>query len=198
MAGICGYNKGKISNCIVKSSTIQGSKYVGGIAGNNIGGNIENCNFSGKASGGWWIGGIVGGMDKEYSLNTCGNITNCYNTGEIFGVKHVGGITGAFNNAGSLSQCYNMGSISISGGSEMGYDYETEAGVGGIAGFIASNAVIEKSVNFGKVESIQSATSSYVGGVVGRCYSAIVQKCYNTMPCKGNNYAYVGLSLIHI
>ncbi|MCE8465370.1 T9SS type A sorting domain-containing protein [Bacteroides nordii] len=192
VAGICGYNKGKISNCIVKNSTIQGSKYVGGIAGNNIGGNIENCNFSGKASGGWWIGGIVGGMDKEYSLNTCGNITNCYNTGEIFGVKHVGGITGAFNNAGSLSQCYNMGSISISGGSEMGYDYETEAGVGGIAGFIASNAVIEKSVNFGKVESIQSATSSYVGGVVGRCYSAIVQKCYNTMPCKGNNYAYVG------
>lgn len=192
VGAICGYNKGNITNCTVKNTTIQGYKNVGGVVGNNLGGNIENCSFSGKVSGGWWIGGIVGYMDKEFGLTTCGNIINCYNTGEIFGVKHVGGIAGAFNYVGSLSQCYNRGNIAISGGSEMGYDYETEAGVGGIVGFIASNAVIERCANFGKVESIQSASESYVGGIVGRCFSATVQKCYNTMPCKGNNYAYVG------
>lgn len=64
-----------------------------------------------------------------------------------------GEITGAFNNAGSQSML-QYGEYINSGGSEMGTTTETEAGVGGIAGFIASNAVIE-SVNFGKVESIQ-------------------------------------------
>ena len=191
VAAVCGYNKGKVSNCIVKNSIIQGGRNVGGVIGNNVGGDIENCSFSGKASGGWYVGGIVGSMDKDYTLNTAGNITRCYNTGEIFGVKHVGGITGAFNNIGTLSLCYNMGYISISGGSEMGYDYETGAGVGGIAGYITST-VIDKCVNFGKVESIQSASSSYAGGIVGRCVSATIQKCYNTMACKGNNYAYAG------
>lgn len=191
IGGICGYNKGNISNCVVKDVIIQGYRAIGGIAGYNSGGNIENCSFSGKASGGWWIGGIVGTMDKDYKVGSCGNVTNCYNNGEAFGIKHVGGIVGAFNNNGTVILCYNTGNVSISGGSEMGYDYESGAAVGGIIGY-ANNASVEKCVNLGKVESINSASSPNVGGIIGQVYATTIKNCYNTMTCSGINYANVG------
>jgi hypothetical protein len=130
--GIAGTNRGTIQNCYVSGSIRavrdidtgqRGS--VGGIAGVNEGGIIENCyttcdviadseqyNYEG-------IGGIAGRNTNWGS--TGGIIRWSYATGRVTGTRRVGGIVGVNSEGSTVSNCvavnreiqggYNMGTI---------------------------------------------------------------------------------------
>lgn len=112
VGGICGYitgaeNYGEISECY-NSSTVKGSMWVGGIAGQKARGNSENClnagniigigqKFSSQVSE---IGGIFG------AISTGGTVSNCVNLGGVSGKTNVGAIVGGLFDASSVSNCY--------------------------------------------------------------------------------------------
>lgn len=156
VGGIVGYsNAATIRSCnssctinILSAATTK--RFIGGIAGRQVGGSIvgETSNktkFSGsiKAEGfADFVGGIAG-----YSS---GVITNAVFSGsEIRGRDHVGGIVGLMGNA-TLSSC------STTGGTVSGRNY-----IGGIVGSATSsvNSCISRS-------DIQG--SGYLGGIAGR------------------------------
>lgn len=103
--GICAYNHyADISNC--HSSAIICSDYyiAGGIAGVNLGGNIQSCANTGFVAGGIGSGGISG------YINSC-TINNTYNIGEISGMSIAGGIAGAVQESSSINNSYNIGKV---------------------------------------------------------------------------------------
>ena len=64
--GLFGYNDGaRVSNLTLSSATIKGSDVVGAIAGESIGGSIENCTVTGYVHGMTYIGGIVGVLSGD-------------------------------------------------------------------------------------------------------------------------------------
>lgn len=140
--GITGKNYGTIRNCYV-NGYISGNKDIGGIAGENVYGIIENCEadiqiYAG-ASGG---GGIVG-------YNNRGTINNCTASGIVSVQQHgAGGIAGD-NSGGVIENCYT--DITLEN------DYEA----GGIAGRLY-NGTIKNCYSIGEVYKADN-----VGGIVG-------------------------------
>ncbi|MDO4544306.1 MAG: InlB B-repeat-containing protein [Clostridia bacterium] len=103
VGSVAGYNGGTICECYNKA-TVSGLEYVGGIAGFNSNGTVENCYNAGSVNGytclAWdnaapqWIGGITG---ANFSSEPNGTIVRtCYNIGTVSGCEneHIGGITG--------------------------------------------------------------------------------------------------------
>jgi len=89
---------GSISvNSLIENSyvtgTITGSRWVGGIAGHNTGGVIQNCysaaNVTGTDATTTSVGGIVGYITGEGA-----KVSRCYALGKITGRSNVGGIAG--------------------------------------------------------------------------------------------------------
>ena len=101
VGGICGAKYGTVENCY-NTSNINGTDFVGGICGNNYGGDIRNCYNTGVVSGtGNYIGGICGILNK-------GTIEKCYNIGLLSGSEafYIGNICGFVGNNGTISECY--------------------------------------------------------------------------------------------
>ena len=101
VGGICGAKYGTVENCY-NTSNINGTDFVGGICGNNYGGDIRNCYNTGVVSGtGNYIGGICGILNK-------GTIEKCYNIGLLSSseASYIGNICGFVGNNGTISECY--------------------------------------------------------------------------------------------
>ena len=153
VGGIVGKSYGSVTNC-TNSGTVSGTAYyVGGIAGWHYFVPITNCTNSGTVSGtdsyvggiaggishsvtaigcyntadvtgGSYVGGIAGIMEKDGGATT---ITNCYNTAAITGENHVAGIAAYCNGDDrSVTNCYSTGTITATG---------TEAEHGGVVGY---------------------------------------------------------------
>jgi len=152
--GIVGYSLGSISNA-TNSATVDGIRYVGGIAGQlGATGSITNSENSGNVTGtSDYTGGIVG--------SSAGSISNATNSAKVDGVRYVGGVVGQLTGTATVTEASNRGSIS-------GTSY-----VGGLAGDTATSTVIRRSVNQGSVVGGQS-----VGGVTGRSAGQITDS-YN-------------------
>ena len=171
--GVCGCNRGTITNCSFAGSvTVTGSRtytYVGGVCGDNYSGTITNCNFAGSVTvtGTGNVGGVCG--------YNSGTITNCYNTGTVEGSYYTGGVCAA--NSGMIMNCYNTGSVTGSGT----YTY-----VGGVCGWNNNRGTITNCYNTGDVTG--TGNSATVGGVCG--YNvATIMNCYNTGSVNGSgNY----------
>lgn len=114
---------GELGYCgVVKNLTINGSinvnasvYYIGGIVGYAIENTtIHNCvNNINITSNDGYQGGICGFSDKSLISNSINNgdlITNCY----------CGGITYSIRSNSTIINCYNTGSVSSSGGYEVG------------------------------------------------------------------------------
>ena len=138
--GVCGCNKGTITNCSFSGSVTCNNTdtFVGGVCGSNLG-TIENSYNAGTVTSlgsNTYVGGVCG------FNNTGSTIRNCYNTGAVNGEKtgngyfYAGGVCG--NNASfsslqssTITNCYNTGSVTVSvTGSGNGNIY-----VGGVSGF---------------------------------------------------------------
>ena len=142
---------GTVKNVGVTNGTIEGSSYVGGIAGDNWG-IITNVYYTGTVKGWNFIGGIVG-------YNRDVNITNAYNEGTVEGTKNIGGVVGY--NGGNITNVYNVGPVK--GGTES---------IGGIVGYNPPNCTITNAYNTGNVSSADGVSS--VGGIVGHSEGNII------------------------
>ncbi|MCL2154816.1 MAG: hypothetical protein FWH53_04045 [Leptospirales bacterium] len=192
VGGIVGTNIGMIKSCYatgdVTGTTSENG--VGGIAGNNSGGTIENCYYAaGKVSGNHNVGGIVGlifhgTIEKCYATGDItgnvqiggmagghffGTIENCYATGDIAGNENVGGIIGA-NSQSTIKNCYATGKV-----------IANVKRVGGIAG-ADEDGTIENCV---ALNASVTATTVEVGRVVGTD---------NSGSTLSNNYAWDDMS----
>lgn len=175
IAGALG-NTGRIISCS-SNVKIKGKDKVGGIAGNNEGGYIEECINVGDVSGTFKVGGIVG-------ENWGGTITKCGNSGTVKSTRRgvatygTGGVAGrSVSPEASVSECYNTGKISSN----------TEA-TGGVVGYMnASGSSVKDCYNTGTINisvktSDNEISPAYVGGITGIAgiNGVVIQNCYNT------------------
>ena len=155
---------------VTVDGTVTGSRCVGGIAGTSNG-TITQCqnkatitatkNGSGNYS---QAGGIVG-----YAENA--TITSCANVGNVNAApndgRRCGGVAG-YAKTSVIENCYNQGQVSsCSTGSS--------AAVGGIAGYIDSNASVMNCYNSG---AISCAAASQVAKLVGWNAGSTIKNCY--------------------
>lgn len=155
---------------VTVDGTVTGSRCVGGIAGTSNG-TITQCqnkatitatkNGSGNYS---QAGGIVG-----YAENA--TITSCANVGNVNAApndgRRCGGVAG-YAKTSVIENCYNQGQVSsCSTGSS--------ASVGGIAGYIDSNASVMNCYNSGAISCV---APSQVAKLVGWNAGSTIKKCY--------------------
>ncbi|AQQ72419.1 GLUG domain protein [Limihaloglobus sulfuriphilus] len=165
--GLCGYNKGNVSNSY-STGSVNGDFYIGGLAGYNYQGKIERCYSMSTVTGtSYHAGGLVGYND--------GIVTNSYAVsmvvGEIsvIGNSDVGGMVGL--NTGSIETSFSAGGVSGSGNS-----------AGGLVGCNDGN--ITASYATGAV-SLTGAYGTNAGGLAGRNNGGIISNCYSTGPVGG-------------
>lgn len=220
VGGIAGYmHQSNIQNCDVTGGSITGKAFstsgtiVGGIAGTNYGGSIDQCfttvnvNADGMSCS---AGGIAGYNDEQRTSET--SISNCFSTGIITATSsnqddYAGGIAGK-NNAASITDCHAIGEVTA-----------TEC-AGGIAGVNQNGGSItscytapaknkkstQKVIIYSKqyAENIAryksnnisfylsaitikaTGSSGSAGGIVGYNYS-IITNCYSSIDIIGAN-----------
>ena len=165
VGGLVGRNEaGSIRNAY-STGAVSGQIAVGGLVGDNVGGDdsINNAYSTASVSGNDFIGGLVG--------NNSGSINNAYATGSVSGRNYVGGLVGGNGgNAGSINNAYATGSVS-------GNIY-----VGGLVGGNGGNAgSINNAYATGSVSG-----NIYVGGLVGDNRGSI-NNAYATGSVSGND-----------
>ncbi len=151
VGGVVGYFMNGTVKDSYNTGTVTGSRYVGGVIGENYG-TVTDCYNTGSVSGnGSYVGGVMG-----ENSNT---VTNCYNTGNVVSnSSRIGGVMGYNDYSGTVTNCYNTGSVS--GNS-----------VGGVIG--ENSGTVTNCYNTGSV------SGNSVGGVIGE-NRGTVTNCYNT------------------
>ncbi|ARN57166.1 GLUG motif-containing protein [Sedimentisphaera salicampi] len=173
VGGLCGGNRGTITNCYATGSVSGGdnSHYLGGLCGINLEGTIENCYATGSVSGGddsRYLGGLCGWNE--------GTIENCYAAGDVSGKDNsivLGGLCGM--NKGTITNCYAAGDVS--GG-------DNSRGLGGLFGGNEEGAITNCYAT-GKVKAGNKA--EYLGGLCGGNEEGAITNCYATGSVSGGN-----------
>ena len=158
-----------VKNLTIDSSTIQGTYYIGAIAGASAYITVENVHTTSSVTVtattpnayGCYVGGLLGNANATISSSSNAAIV----TG---GGDYIGGIAGVFD--GNISECYNVGTIKSNG---------NFAAVGGIIGVNYPSATITNCYNKGNINGYQ-----FVGGIAGRTHDGsgtylTVSNCYN-------------------
>jgi hypothetical protein len=179
--GLCGFNRGVISNCFFRGSVISGNyKETAGLCGYNEGlirdsfstGLVRNT----LAGAGGLCGGNRGSIYRCWSscdvfsgesgagglcVGNYGKINECFSTGRVEGYALVGGLCGVMVD-GSICDSYATGEV-------VGQQI-----VGGFFGGIAKgNGVISNCYSIGGVSGISSS-----GGFCARPEGVVVDNCY--------------------
>ena len=155
VGGILGVSNGTVGNNVNgeagKALGAVNGQYAGGIAGNGKGGTLSNnTNYGAVTSGSSRAAGVL-----AYSeANKVSSVSYCYNYGAVTSNGMYAGGVMAVNYSASITYCVNYGAITATGDR-----------IGGIAGWIASNMVIDHCEN-AKGASVYS-TGAYVGGILG-------------------------------
>jgi filamentous hemagglutinin family protein len=200
-SGLFGSSSGTIRDIGMVGGSVNGDRYVGGLIGEMLSGQVSDAYVTGAVSGVDSIGGLTG-------LNNGGTITQTYATGAVNGVTNEGGLVG--DNEGHISDSHATGTVS--GVSDVG-------GLAGINFTTITNAYSTGSVNgvpsqgpySGPIESVgglvgdndgtitdsysEGAVSGgqYVGGFVGSNFGGTVANVYATGSVTGgDNSQYVG------
>ncbi len=179
-AGLFGCNEGTIKNVTLENVYVYGTRYVGGICGENTSyGTIDSCtvvNGLVETDGGIYapdVGGIVGRNSGALlgQLSNGANVTADCNVENVY----IGGIVGYSTSSVSLTDCKNTGNITN--------DYYTDCYSGGLVGY-ARSCTIKNGYNSGDIDSY------YSGGLVGYSNrnSVVVGGC-NTGNVYGDSYA---------
>jgi len=111
IGGVVGYAySATVQNCysvgnVIPSST---SQYIGGVLGCANSTTVQNCystcSLDGSISGTGQIGGVVG------YISTNSTVQNCYATGIVSGYTQVGGVVGTTNSATTTQNCVALAS----------------------------------------------------------------------------------------
>jgi hypothetical protein len=170
--GLFGYigAGGRVKNLGVDiNGAVIGAKYVGGIAGYLLSGEIINSYVAGgtvrdnDASSGGYIGAIAGQIQNS-------NITNSYAVNSLVkGRLYAGGIAGYTNGSSFITKCYSAVDT-----------VETTSGYnGGISGYINSASAVTNSTAINHALIEVATTSRYINRVAG----------YAGTGAASNNYA---------
>lgn len=178
-------NGGNVVNCSNDNSSITVSYesynqvaggFIGTITPENSDVLISGCTNKAatlKGTGNMTTGGGTGGIAGH--INTGAKavvIQNCHNECEVCGIGSVGGILGSsVSGKVKIQGCSNTGTIqydSTSTSKDYGY-------IGGIAGVIASNDIIDDCSNIADI----NGNRNDIGGICGQC-KGIIRNCYNT------------------
>ena len=177
---------------------VTGRHRVGGLVGENVGGQISNSYASGRVTGNGGTIGLLVGSNR-------GAITNSYADGEVSGkANSVGGLVGM--NSGNISNSYAMGSVAGSANNVGGLVGDNSQGVisnsyasshvsgsediGGLVGLSNLGTLIKNYVS-GKASGIR-----YVGGLVGMNIGGTISHSYwdKTTSALNSDTGGVGLS----
>lgn len=170
---------------------------------------MEYCKNSNIISGrSYRVGGICG---DSYNRKSTANILRCYNTGYVINYNRItgragytGGVCGVID-GDIISQCYNTGKVTsnyeamftvgicgyaIRGGIKECYNSgdvtSTYNIVGGVAGYLSQDCVIENCYNIGA-----NSGAAGVGGVWADSSATNTMKnCYNTGSVTGDSNTY--------
>ncbi len=112
---VAGQSYGAISDVVVKNSTVNGYKFLGGIAGTlESGATMTRCAFESGAvaktksdSGDNGIGGLVG--ENKGTVSLCSNSASLVNDMGGRNCGFIGGVVG--KNTATVTDCYNTGEI---------------------------------------------------------------------------------------
>ncbi len=164
--GLFGKLSGNVRNLGLLNISVQGSLYIGGLAG-IIEGSITNCYATGIINGDYYVGGLVGynsygTIANSFTSTTVnglnnyvggligyhyyGTVTNSYAAGNVSGSSFVGGLIG-INYRGKVAMCYSTGRTS--GTSE----------VGGLVGKLSAASSYEDVGNFWDMQSSEISNS---------------------------------------
>jgi hypothetical protein len=153
--GLVGYNQGTVTNCHVNGS-FEGSNYIGGLIGYDLGGTILDCSSSGYVKGYTdYCGGLVGFLEDSFVNN--GNSSSTIN-----GTEDVGGLIGAA-----------FGSIYINNSYSTGVVYGTGDWIGGFIGYL-SEGTINNSFSTSDIIANTTVGPNYVGGFAGENNEKII------------------------
>ena len=177
---------------------VTGRHRVGGLVGENVGGQISNSYASGRVTGNGGTIGLLVGSNR-------GAITNSYADGEVSGkANSVGGLVGM--NSGNISNSYAVGSVAGSANNVGGLVGDNSQGVisnsyasshvsgsediGGLVGLSNLGTLIKNYVS-GKASGIR-----YVGGLVGMNIGGTISHSYwdKTTSALNSDTGGVGLS----
>jgi hypothetical protein len=153
---------GQIVNLGADNISVIGRSRVGGLAGRNAGGTISKCYTSGNVKASLNGGNRVGGLVGVIGLN--GTINECYSKTQVSGDSTIGGLAGLLS-AGIIRRSYASGNVSASG------DY-----VGGLTGQIYNSSISCEIRNCYATGSVSGNTN--VGGLVGNNYRGVIFRCY--------------------
>lgn len=170
------FNSGSITgiydmqNChVLKSVTVTGTQYVGGVAG-YVDHSISKCsNAATVTASSSYVGGVTGYMFGETMLA-------CYNSGTITGASLVGGLTGCIYNNGTVDSCYNTGKVTANGAS---------GAAGGLLGSFRSGTLTNSYTS-----TLSEAKSA--GSVAGRLEWSSGQKTLNKVYVPASDLETVG------
>ena len=146
-----------MQNChVLKSVTVTGTQYVGGVAG-YVDHSISKCsNAATVTASSSNVGGVTGYMFGKTMLK-------CYNTGSVTGTSLVGGLTGCVYNNGTVDSCYNTGAVTAT---------STKGIAGGLLG----------SFRYGTLRNSYTATAptaQNAGSMAGRLENALSRTVEN-------------------
>ena len=118
--GLFGYinTGGTVKNVWLSNARIVGHMDIGGIAGHNYGGTVENCHVGadvaivGCNGGSMYAGGIAGVNERNAVIN------GCTSAADVGGYRYIGGIVG--KNLATIKYCLANG-VSITGYAGGGY-----------------------------------------------------------------------------
>lgn len=102
-------NGAEIRNLGLRDVNMVGRDYVGGLIGQVIDGQIENCYVQGYVSGNSYIGLLVG-----YLQETTSSVEDCYVDGTVRGSNYVGGFVGQ-NYRGFITKSYAIADVNTGG-----------------------------------------------------------------------------------
>ncbi len=168
---------GSVTNLHLREVDFRGWGLVGGIAGAQYDStSITNCSVSGKVSGEYNVGNLIGqqfegliencwteGEVESFGLNTrtgglvgfaSAMIRRSYSTCDVSGGDWVGGLVGRADSGSSVVECFATGEVT-----------GTSSIVGGLAG--AQEGIISRCYATGNATGLEGSFGS-VAGLVGR------------------------------
>jgi hypothetical protein len=147
---------GQAEDITLVNATLTGYRFVGGLAGANVGA-VRDCYSSSNVTGFQEVGGLVG--------YNGGNVSNSYSGGNVTGATAASGVGGLIGeNQGTVSNSYSSGNVT----GEMGVRW-----VGGLTG--VNGGTVRDSYSNGNVIGWER-----VGGLVGENDGGTLSNCYST------------------
>ena len=175
-------NSGAVTN---NGATNNATNNVGGVIGwIRFGTYTDNANTGAVTNTGNAkqnrVGGLIGYLDKNATLDDNSNSGDVSNTGEATDINYVGGLLGRMQTGNTFLNNSNSGTVSNSG------DATNYVYMGGIVGYIDKSNVLYgattdgktasdyKLTNSGDIENSGSAKNICIGGILGRNSSGVV------------------------